>query len=379
MGAAWQPLFAKNTSVSVEMVVPLQPLEAKDCNPKSDSKTKPLKINRFLVKYKTVGVDKVPAVASGIIAYKEGFQGGPMLSYQHGTVVNKSQAPSRGYKDTQAFICAFTKLNMVVVAADYIGLGDSHGYHPYLHKETSASSTMDFIAAADKVLAEQKKSWNKKLFLAGYSQGGFVTMALLQSLEQSSKKHGYQVMASMPMAGPYDLSGVTLQAILDAPPATFTVLVALYVMHSYQKIYRNIWGDTDRVLQKPYREVFTIFDKQDYQTLIETLPDRLDKVLTKTFMDEVRKNKNHPLVANLRQNDIHHWRPSSPMKLCYASADTLVTPKNATNYFEKHKKSSKTLSIVDVGAVEHGPGFSLCLVESVKYFASFLSKAKSKK
>ena len=61
---------------------------------------------------------------------------------------------------------------------------------------------------AAKELAQQNNiSFNKKLFLAGYSEGGYATMAAHKAIEENGLD-GFELVASFPGAGAYDLKGV---------------------------------------------------------------------------------------------------------------------------------------------------------------------------
>src|SRR6185369_398821 len=93
--------------------------------------------------------------------------------------------------------------------------GESSGhFHPYLHAKTSASAVVDLLRAVKSYCAANSIPLSGKLFLAGYSEGGYATMAATREIQERFAAE-LPITASAPMAGPYDLSG-TLVDILDS-------------------------------------------------------------------------------------------------------------------------------------------------------------------
>ena len=90
---------------------------------------------------------------------------------------------------------------------------------------------------------------NSQLFLAGYSQGGHATMALHRLIEGQHSDE-FTVTASAPAAGPYDLSGTTLDAALATPSAN-TPRYLFYLLVSYETVY-DLFSSFSQVFQPPY-------------------------------------------------------------------------------------------------------------------------------
>ena len=87
----------------------------------------------------------------------------------------------------------------VVVLPDYHGLGTGQGDHPYMHEDTAAKAVVDAIRATKTINAEIE--FSDKLFITGYSQGGFVTMAAHRAI-QSLYSNIMTVTASAPAGVP---------------------------------------------------------------------------------------------------------------------------------------------------------------------------------
>ncbi|MCB1621938.1 MAG: alpha/beta hydrolase [Thiothrix sp.] len=137
---------------------------------------------------------------------------GPLLSFQHGTIYHDAKAPSNDLTPSAPPLL-FASLGYITLAPDYLGYGSSRGApHPYLQKTPSAMVVIDLLRAAQTWLDNQGIRRNGQLFLTGYSQGGYVTMAAQQALEALNTAD-LQVTAAVPAAGPYDV-GATLNALL---------------------------------------------------------------------------------------------------------------------------------------------------------------------
>lgn len=144
-------------------------------------------VNLYRVTYTSVIPDKAnkPTQATGLVAIPEtGNKKMPMVSYQHGTVWGKLLVPS--YPDnsyeTKLMIAQFAGQGYIVIGADYFGLGDSTEKDGFIVKASHQQACLDMYFSALKVL-EREKIQMTDFFLAGWSQGGFVTMAFLEKLE----------------------------------------------------------------------------------------------------------------------------------------------------------------------------------------------------
>ena len=51
---------------------------------------------------------------------------------------------------------------------DYIGMGDSPGFHPYVHAKSEATASIDMVRAAREYLSTTNFVDNNELFLTGY-------------------------------------------------------------------------------------------------------------------------------------------------------------------------------------------------------------------
>jgi hypothetical protein len=100
-----------------------------------------------------------------------------LLSAQHGTMFRQADSPSN-FPSTFSGFELFASAGFVTVIPDYIGLGVSSGVvQPFYDKATSAGAVVDMLKAAQYYLQQQAIATNKNLFLIGFSEGSYVTMA----------------------------------------------------------------------------------------------------------------------------------------------------------------------------------------------------------
>jgi dienelactone hydrolase len=195
-----------------------------------------------------------PTVATGLLAVPDtGGTSFPMISYQHGTVYGKHEVPSfvGQSPETQLMLAQFAGQGYVLVGADYFGLGDSREPEGYMVKTSHQQATADMLVAARAVLAHLGIA-TPKLFLGGWSQGGFVTLALLEKLEAE----GVPVQAAATASAPADISAA-LNGFLSFPRRIDADWVpTLFILSSFSfENYYGVPGLARSVLTDAYYEL----------------------------------------------------------------------------------------------------------------------------
>ncbi len=121
------------------------------------------------------------------------------------------------------FAIAMSMTGYGVALPDYEGLGINTNIQPFAHAETLAVQVVDMLRATRDGLngsvigLTPPCTWNSKLFLMGYSEGGFVTLAATRELQQNASAE-FTVTAAAPLSGPHDLSGTMRTLILSDTP-----------------------------------------------------------------------------------------------------------------------------------------------------------------
>jgi pimeloyl-ACP methyl ester carboxylesterase len=153
----------------------------------------------------------------------------PIISYQHGTQVYRYCAPSRFNANPLAILGSpdltgalqnyvecivgglMASAGYIVVMPDYQGFGDSTVPHPYVHLSLGAS-VKDMVTWAKGYFTWPRAARaGSAVYLTGYSEGGYATMAGALALNAV----GVSPTMVVPCDGAYDLSGTMLSVMLD--------------------------------------------------------------------------------------------------------------------------------------------------------------------
>jgi hypothetical protein len=293
--------------------------------------------------YETVNPFGLRTIASGLVVIPQNQTNAlPLVSYQHGTIVAKTDVPSN-LQSTESMIgVAFGAGGYVAALPDYLGLGESPGLHPYVHAKTEATAAIDLLRAARAFCASNSVAVNGQLFVLGYSEGGHATMALHRELE-SAYTNEFTVTASAPMAGPYDLSGTVLNDFLSGRSMPNPYYVVL-LLAAYQSIY-HFAGSFSEILISPYDQVLPLLldgqhDGPDINRAMGTsLPNTL---LRPEFVAALRDDPNHPLRQLLRANDVYDWLPRAPIQLYHCGADQDVLYANSQTVYDSFVRNGDT-------------------------------------
>jgi hypothetical protein len=285
----------------------------------------------YKLTYRTLDPHRQVTTATGMLGVPVGATNPPVVSLQHGTVTERTDVPSR-YTTGDNHSVLFTGSGYLMVAADYLGLGDGPGRHPYLHRDSEAVACGDMLRAARSFCAQNQIPWGNRLFLAGYSQGGHATLALQQMLETGWASL-FPVTASAPMAGPYDLSNVTVDAALTSPGVYSTLYVA-YLLTAYNGVYGtgSVYTTPSEVFNAPWAGIVEgLFDgTHAFLDIAQALPATPAQLVRADWLADFQANPNHRLRSLLVSNDVYGWRPLAPVRFFHGAADTEVPYANAT-------------------------------------------------
>jgi dienelactone hydrolase/predicted small lipoprotein YifL len=341
------------------------------------------------IRYQTVGAGTDTATASGALMVPGGdadpaCQGPrPIVLYAHGTSPNRAYNLANveaGEVESIATAAVFAAQGYIVVAPNYAGYDSSSlPYHPFLNADQQSKDMIDALTAARSALptaSAPTATDNGKLFITGYSQGGFVAMATHRALQAG----GVPVTASAPMSGPYALSAfgdaIFSGQVSVSAPVNLTLLIS-----SYDAAYGDIFVNTTDVFEPKYANGIDVLLPNDapLTDLISqgritkdvvfgntppdpafapltpaTEPAELASVFARGFGPDflitnayrlsylqdqqlapdggfpVRTdglppaNPTHALRRALKNNDLRNWAPTAPVFLCGGSQDPTV-------------------------------------------------------
>ena len=299
-------------------------------------------VNAYKITYNTVSYDgTTPTYATGALLVPQGTPcKTPLISYQHGTTTLRYGVPS--YLSGEIVIgLAESTDGYTVAMPDFLGLGDSPGIHPYIHAASEATASLDLLRAVREAQDSLDFALNGQLFLVGYSQGGHATMALHRLIETDFPDE-FTVTASAPMSGPYDVSGVQADVIVNDSVYSQPGYLP-YLLQSYNTVY-NLFVDYADVFQSHYDVTLPplLDGTHDMGELNAAMPGIPNQIMIPEVLDSFINNQDHYFRVALRDNDVYDWTPVSPVKMFYCEADDEVYYLNAFVAYDKFIENGAT-------------------------------------
>ncbi len=340
---ARQALAAMATAVApgpgtLQAATPLQTVPLADLAAVLDSAPLVGQRSRYAVTtwrltYTTVDGDGhlVTASALAAVPVKPAGQPSPVMSWQHGTLFEDRRVPSNNHPLEEPAVL-MASLGYITLAADYVGYGASKGTpHPYLMSAPTAAAVVDLLTAAKQWRDSSGVRDNGQLFMAGYSEGGYATMAALRAMEASASPHLANLVGVSPGAGPYSVTA-TMDGVLALvrERSTFLRLVA------WPGVLRSLSPSTRTMLRQ--------------LLLQEVIPPEADVVLTSTFIDLYLSDDTESLDA---LSNVHAWKPTFPVLMFHGRDDRTVVYDVATRTLAAQKargSTSASLTSCDAGA-----------------------------
>lgn len=293
-------------------------------------------VDVYKVVYKTTYKEE-EIDASGLIILPKTTSAVPMISFQRGTIVEQSAAPSVQGLQSESVVSysALASMGFITVVPDLIGFGESKDiFHPYYIEEPTATAVIDLLKAAT-ILAQQKEvDFDGRLFLAGYSQGGYATLAAHKAIE-ANPLEGFELIASFPGAGGYDINAM-LDHFITIDTYNDPYYLA-FVGMSYESYYGQD-AILDQFFNEPYAaRIPSLFNGINSSAQID---DQLTSDISALIREEVRANSDaYPLNAFLRQkfdeNSLVDWTPVAPVFLYHGDADGTVPVENSEISYNK--------------------------------------------
>ncbi len=370
----------------------------------------------YQLRYATVGARGEPTTASGAVMIPSGANAAcqgprPIALYAHGKrnlrTFNIADLSGETNYEGVTLALALAGDGYIVVAPNYAGYDTSSlDYHAFLHGEQQAADMMDALAAARAALAALGVTDNQKLFVTGYSQGGYVALATQRALEAA----GIPVTASAPMSGPYALSAFA-DAMFMGQVGRGAVEEFIMLAGSYQRAYGDPNSIPTDVFEAKYAAAGSLLPgttgtatliaegRMPAEALFSSTPpapeftpftpanttDRYAEVFAQGFgadflisnayrlgyLQDALANPDgaypnttdglppanpvHPLRAALKINDLRNWSPVAPVLLCGGDEDPVVFFLN-TELMEGYWAANAPNSLVTVLNIDAPPG-----------------------
>jgi poly(3-hydroxybutyrate) depolymerase len=346
----------------------------------------------------------------------------PIVLYAHGTTTDRNfniaQLDAAGSEEGVLLAAVFAAQGYIVVAPNYLGYDTSTlGYHPYLIAAQQSKETIDSLTAARTALPTANATNSTdggKLFVTGYSEGGYVAMATHSAMQSA----GIPVTASAPMSGPYALAAFGDAIFEGQVSSSAPVNVALLVV-AYQNAYGTIYETPADIFASAYAPsigtllpsttpVSELVSQGKFPPALfsstppspsfavytpATSPANLASVFAAGFgsnylvINSYRggyltdalatpdggfptvttglpaADPTNALRVELKANDLRNWTPSAPVLLCGGNSDPTVFFFNTTlmqNYWTSHAPATPPVILdIDSAPTANDPYASL--------------------
>lgn len=262
--------------------------------------------------------------ASGTFLIPQGADNLPIFNYNHSTITRRDEIyltdPFEENEGDALIAVAAAAVGYLVCAPDYLGYGISEVLHPYHHAESATTNVVDLLRAAQSYCSDNGITLSGQLFLAGFIEGGYVSLAAHRGIEQDYASE-FTVTASCPAAGVYDLKSTFAQFLQD-PIYPFTSLVAFQLV-AYNDIYE--WHRLDEIFRGQYASITpNLFDgTREHWYILNQLPSTVQGMLTEAFVDGYLDGSETTVIAAFEENSPINWAPAAPIRIYHGTNDEL--------------------------------------------------------
>lgn len=325
-------------------------------------------VNR--ITYQTTLQDGTIVTASGVVYLPSQLNAPtkqyPLLSLQHPTAFTNAEAPSGGNFASVSFSYPlyFATQGYIVTCPDYIGYGSSGELpHNYEHRQTLAQATADMLLATKTFLENKGAIWNKQIFMAGYSEGGYATLSTQQLIEENYADE-LPLSGSICGAGPYAMSAFFNYITHNSTIGGLANYLYAWETLSYNRIY-GLNKPVTYYFKSPYAEQLT-------QSLdnARSINVSFDKLCTDQFRADVQ-NASSDFGKALADNDLTNWQTRTTTRLIHSEQDEYIpylTSQQTYTALRQRGSSKVTLETLKGG---HVPSEVLFMSHAVSWLGQF--------
>jgi dipeptidyl aminopeptidase/acylaminoacyl peptidase len=326
-------------------------------------------VSSYRLVYKTTfkGQD---ILASGLILLPKNLKAkSPLISIQHGTTFSHDGVPSEGaYTGMELFASA----GYIVLMPDYLGYGESEQiFHPYYDRQHSALAVIDMIKAAKSYLTREAIPFNEQLFLAGYSEGGYVTLAAAREID-TNKTHHLSITAVAAGAGGYDLVEM-LRGVSTNKYYSYPSYLA-FVLMSYNKTYDWKRPLTDFFRPK-YADVLDKYMNGEYEGgyINARLTTETASLFNTDFYTNLKQQGEEiALKEAVHRNSVTGWKTKIPVRLYHGTKDEIIPVKNSEVTFKSFKDAgADSVELILIPGGTHGSSFMPMLDSFIPWLTQF--------
>ena len=252
-----------------------------------------------------------------------------------------------------------------VVVADYIGFGVTKDrIHPYMHVESTARSVVDMALAVKPYLEHiGRKPESDEVILAGYSQGGATTLAVMDMLQDDYPKV-LPIKKVYAGGGPYDLAAtydISMEWDQTGIPCAIPMIVQ--GVNAGEDLGLQM---SDFFLPNLLAHYDEWINSKNYT--VKEINQLMNATSLHQIMTDLGRDKHSPETARLYQsllgNGVLRFNPHAPLYLFHSTQDKTVPFVNALKAEAWFKGWNVRYDFGDYG--KHGTGCVHFLVKVYK-------------
>jgi len=278
----------------------------------------------------------------------DGKQASGMVLYNHFTVFQKDECPSRG---DLGIVLKVVGSKLIAVAPDYYGFGVTGDKNQaYCMSRTNAQSSVDALLAARQLLKEKGYKWGDFLFNLGYSEGGQTAMGVVRLVAE--KYPDIKITHTVAGAGPYDIGETYRQLVSSGETSMPSTVISTLLAYNE---YNELDVDNNEMFLDPILDNILIYLlSKDYKR--DDLEGKLASYKIADWINPILFDFNSDLSLKFmevfeKDNLSKGWKPRGDerISLVHNTLDACVPYANTTQMAEFFKQAGFT---VDEGRTE---------------------------
>ncbi len=296
-------------------------------------------------------IDGSPLVQSGKLLIPKTGPVKNLMIVSHYTIGANFEAPSQ----TFPMEGIWASKGYTVVIADYIGYGvTARRIHPYMHIESTARSVMDMALAVKPYLEHIGRApESDEVILAGYSQGGATSIAVMQLIEDEYSDE-LPIKKIYAGGGPYDLAA-TYDTCIEWDETGIPCAIPMIVQGINE-------GDDLGLKMEDFFEPGLLAGYSEWinskKYTVQEINAKIGANKLSEIMTEGGRDKNNRETARLYQsllaNSVLRCVPTAPMYMFHSNQDKTVPFINALKAEERFKGREVHYDFGEYG--KHGMG-----------------------
>ncbi|WP_347925755.1 lipase family protein [Pontimicrobium sp. SW4] len=304
---------------------------------------------------------------SGTVLIPQTQEAFPLFSIQHGVEFHRNNVTSvRGADIGEGLVgLVMASLGFATTIPDYLGYGESTVIHPYIHAKLTATTTIDLIRAAKKHLSSTNVSLNNQLFLYGYSEGGYATLATQKEIEQNYSDE-FSITAAAAAAGPYDILESVKREFENKDYPYMPNIALLFT--AYNEYYE--WNKLDEIFNAPYAQKMTSLFSGNWsnQEIENQLPSSFEELMKPSFVESVLNGSATDVISAFTENTLLDWTPRSPIRFYHGDEDQIVPYHNALTAYENLTSAGGEVELITLNGKNHGNANVFSIIGAMEWF-----------